>query len=199
MKLDQRLEDPVSLKIWSQYFRRISRILWPMDPEQREDLTLEIQTHVLESMAQEKEGGEPERLLNALEKLGEPEQFLRPLMADKMLGKAARTLSPGAVLKGLYLAVYKGVRVALFSLLFVIGYAAALTFGMVALLKPIIPRHAGIFFSPEGGLAAGILGGNTQGYRDILGYWVIPISLMLAVLLYVGLTKLLRLLRSPRG
>ena len=39
---------------------------------------------------------------------------------------------------------------------------------------------------------------DTDGARDLLGWWSIPLSLLLAAILYVALTKGLRALRRRR-
>ncbi|UCH97429.1 MAG: hypothetical protein JSV88_11405, partial [Candidatus Aminicenantes bacterium] len=66
--------DTVTIKIWHQYFRRVKRCAKPLKSNQQEELLLEIQDHLLESFKQETGSNEAEKLLNAIDKLGDPEE-----------------------------------------------------------------------------------------------------------------------------
>jgi hypothetical protein len=57
--------------------------------------------------------------------------------------------------------------------------------------------HVGVFRLADGQVMAGIVA-DTDGARDLLGWWSIPLSLLLAAILYVALTKGLRALRRRR-
>jgi uncharacterized membrane protein len=195
MNDEHYFQDPIAEKIWRQYFNRLDRLLRPLDETQKRELTLEIKGHLLESFAADQTGAEAERLLNAIERLGEPEEFIRPMLADKLLTKASRTLSPGAVLKGLYYHLVSGARRVFFGILFVLGYLLAVCFALMAVLKVFFPKHVGILLFEKGDLVVGFAYDLKNLRTEVLGYWIIPIGLGLALILYLGLTKLLRKLK----
>ena len=64
----------------------------------------------------------------------------------------------------------------------------------MALLKPIWPDHIGLFRNPDGTVTFGIVA-QTQGAQELLGLWIMPISVAVALLLYVALTRWLRATR----
>ncbi len=190
--------DRIAEKIWAQYFRRLDRLIRPLDEVQRRELTLEIKSHLLESFRGETAGSEAERLLNALERLGEPESFIGPMRADRLLTKASKSMKPRDVLKGLYYHLADRTRKLFLGILFVLGYILDVGLVLMAVLKPIIPRHVGLLTFNNGDVIVGF-GWDTSNLKtDVFGYAIIPICLILAVGLYFGLTKLLKALRRSR-
>jgi hypothetical protein len=190
--------DRVTEKIWAQYFRRLDRLIRPLDEVQRRELTLEIKGHILESFHSDTAGSEAERLLNAFDRLGEPESFIGPMRADRLLTKASKSMKPGDVLKGLYYHLTGGSRKLFLGILFVLGYILDVGLVLMAVLKPIIPNHVGLLLFNDGDFVFGF-GWDTSNLKaDVFGYFIIPICLILAAGLYFGLTKLLKALRKSR-
>jgi uncharacterized membrane protein len=190
--------DRVAEKIWAQYFRRLDRLIRPLDEVQRRELTLEIKSHLLESFRGETAGSEAERLLNALERLGEPESFIGPMRSDRLLAKASKSMKPKDVLKSLYYHLAGGTRKMFLGILFVLGYILDVGLVLMAVLKPIIPNHVGLLLFNDGDVIFGF-GRDTSNIKtDVFGYALIPICLVLAAGLYFGLTKLLKALRRSR-
>jgi hypothetical protein len=198
MNGEQFFSDRVAEKIWSQYFRRLDRLIRPLDEVQRRELTLEIKSHLLESYRGETAGSEAERLLNALDRLGEPESFIGPMRADRLLTKASKSLKPRDVLKGLYYHLAGGSRKLFLGILFVLGYILDAGLVLMAVLKPIIPSHVGLLLFNDGDVILGFAGDASNLKKDVFGYALIPICLISAVGLYFGLTKLLKALRRSR-
>jgi len=198
MKTNSLFQDKVTLRIWDHFFHQTERTLKPLAEAQKEELTLELQDHLYTSFQQEKEGGEAERLMAAIERLGDPEAFLKPLLADKLLAQAARSLNPKTVIKGLYFFIAGGIRNLLLALFYICGYAVALTFFFMAVLKPLIPDHAGILWFNDGSFVAGVSLNSSGVAHDPLGYLIIPIGLAISILAYIGTTKLLHILKSRK-
>lgn len=198
MNVDDFFSTPVTKKIWGQYIQRLQYLLRRINKEEKEEMLLEIKGHLLESYQQDPADSEEERLLNAIERMGEPEKFLKPLMADKYMNRASRTLSPKDVIKGLYFSLFTGIKKALVSFFLGLGYIIVCILAVIAVLKPFFPNHVGLILFNNGSMTAGI-SLNSSGVRiDYLGYWVIPIATGLAVLIYIGLTKYLHKTRRAR-
>ena len=199
MKGEKFFLDPVAMRIWDQYFKRLERALRPLDGEQRRELELEMQDHLLQGFREVAAENEAERLLIAIENLGEPDGFIKPLLADKLLGKASRTLTPGAIFSGLYYYVFGGIKKMLLGLLFGSGYIISFGLVIMAALKPFFPRNVGLLIFADGDWNFGIKIKSIGLKTDVLGYWIIPLGLLGGLLLYFALTKLLRVLKRPQA
>jgi uncharacterized membrane protein len=190
-----QFKDKITLKIWDNYFNRIDKMIRSLDKTQKEETKLSIQDHLLDSFQNEKEAEEAVRLLNAIEKMGEPEEYLKPMVADKLLNKASNTMSPLIILKGLYYYIYGGIKRFVVSFSFIMGYILTLCFLLIAILKFFMPNSIGLFLYPHGGIKLG-LGIPAGAAKDILGYWIVPIGIGLSALIYIILTRLLSSLKN---
>lgn len=159
------------------------------------ELRDDLEAHVADSMAASSGGSEMERLDAALSRLGRPIDYLRPLLADELIERGTRTYSPVTIARGISYAVMAGSSRAAIALIFGIGYLSLAIFTGMAVLKPLWGEHVGVFRNADGTIIAGIVA-RTDGARELLGWWSIPI--LLAALLYVVLTKGLRALRHRR-
>lgn len=198
MNTQNVFSETVAEKIWKDYFRRVNRCSKALGAEEQQELVLEIQDHLLESFKQETGATEAERLLDAIEKIGDPESFIKPLVADKLLTKASKTFNPKTIVKGLFQYLSISIRNFLFALLFTVGYLASIAMGLMALLKPFFPQHIGLIIYENGDFVFGIDVDITGAVGEVLGYWIIPIGAALCVFIYLGLTRLLKVLRKPK-
>lgn len=194
MKVEKILSDTVTKKIWHQYFRRVKRCAKPLKSHQQEELILEIQDHLLESFKQETGNNEAEKLLNAIDKLGDPEEYLRPMIADRLLSSASSTMNPKTVFKGLYYDLFGDIKSFLLSLAFSLGYLAAFVFAVLSILKIFFPGNIGFFINETGGILIGIIGGELLK-TDILGYWNVPLGLLVSSIIYLVLTRNLKVVK----
>ena len=181
---------------WNAYFADVDRLLARAGGEAAE-LRGDLETHVADSMAAASGGSELERLDAALSRLGQPADYLRPLLADQLIERGTRTYSPVTIARGLSQSILAGSRRAVIALGFGFGYLLLAIFAGMAILKPLWGEHVGVFRNANGTVSAGIVS-SADGAQELLGWWSIPIALLLAALLYVGLTKGLRALRHQR-
>lgn len=188
--------DPAARCRWDAYFSEVDRLLARADAEVAE-MRGDLEAHVVDSMAAASGGSERERLDAALSRLGRPIDYLRPLLADELIERGTLTYSPITIARGLSHSVMAGSRRAVIGLAFGLGYLLLAIFTGMALLKPLWGKHVGVFRNADGTISAGIVA-QSDGARELLGWWSIPIALLLAALLYVALTKGLRALRQRR-
>lgn len=199
MKTEELFQDTITLKIWKQYMLRLATVLNPLDNELREETTLEIQAHLLESFQHEEGESEADRLLNVLKKMGEPEVYLKPMIADKLIVKGSRSMKPAIIFKGLYYSFSRGFKKVVQACLFGLGYLIVFWLGFMALLKPFFPKNVGLLLFEEGDASFGLILDSTGLKTDVFGYWIIPGGFVLAVLLYICLSKWLRFLKGSNG
>jgi uncharacterized membrane protein len=179
-------------KIYNSYFKRVEKVLHGMDKNGREDLTMELKSHIFESMASSVHADEITTLLSALEKLGEPEIYLKPVAAERKLRQATKTFKPkyiaSAIISNIGNGLFNTIRSVTFGILYIVGFSFLLTI----FAKIVSPNKTGLFVGESGTVSFGIIS-NTEGSKEILGYWIIPICIATVAILYLIITLLLRL------
>lgn len=196
MKPEGFLNEAESVRVWRQFFQEVHSMTRRLPRAERDDIRLEIASHLRDSIDHQESPAETERLLLAMEKLGDPEDFVRTLVADRLLTTGGRSLNPKAILLGIYYSLYGGVRIAVLAVFFGIGYALSFTFAAMALLKFIFPHNVGLFLNGGNEFTLGATLRPEAVAPEVLGWWIVPLALLAAALLYVGLTKALRFLKT---
>ncbi len=192
---------PDALRLWNDYLDEASRVARSLPETERRELVLELQSHLAASFAVAGEPGdanEAARVSSAITRLGRPRDFLRPILADHLLEQGASTFHPRLLAEGLYHNVFGGLKAGITSVVFGVGYLVIFVLAAMALLKAFVPNHVGYFVYPNGTRAFGIFA-DTTGAREALGYWVVPLALGAAIVLYVVLTLGLRATRRSRS
>lgn len=192
MNIESKFQDRVTVKLWRNYFKRVQRVLKPLPQDQKKDIVLELQSHLLEKMIRIPSGAEAERLLEAMEQLGEPEEYLQSIVADRLILNATKSYLPGDLMGGLAYRLRINIKQALLSLAFGLGYFISFLFLLMAGLKFVMPNRVGLFEKADGTMVLGILEASNN-FHDVLGYWIVPIGLTIFIFSYIILTKLLRL------
>ena len=96
---------------------------------------------------------EADKVLNAIEKLGEPEKFLRPIIADRLISDTLKTLNSKNILLGIGFNFYSNMKRAFVSFIFSFGYLACMVFALMAVLKVFFPDHIGLIKQNPGVLS----------------------------------------------
>lgn len=177
-------------RIYEDYMHRISKNISALSETDRNDMIMEFNSHIYEGTVGSNKEDEVEILLNVIGKLGVPEEFLKPLVAQKKLNQAITTFSPGAVFQAIKLNIKYGIIYSVFGLL----YLFLFSFLILIFAKIIAPSSTGLFYENTKFKGFGYLD-STTGYNELLGYWVIPIALFTAFFLYICITLLLRVTR----
>lgn len=193
MTINPNFQSQTALRIWNNYFKGINRILRSVPKKQREELVLELKGHVLESISKDIVKDEANRVLNAIEKLGDPEDFIRPLVADRLLLDASNTLNPKNVFLGLVFNFYSGIKRASVATVLGIGYFFFGIIFFLTIFKIFFPNNFGFFIKTNGVPIIGFQMDMPPGAQDVLGLWTIPIGMAISFILYFILTKLLKM------
>ena len=181
--------DPAAQGLWNGYVAQVDRMVALIGPEAAE-LSEDLRAHLADSFASDTSGSEIDRLQRAIGRLGQPSEFLRPMLADELLERGARTYDPSLISRGLYHTIRSGSRRALSAIAFAAGYILLAIFAAMTLLKPFFSDHVGLIRGPNGSLTFGIV--SEGAGEELLGLWSIPLTLALCALLYVLLTRALR-------
>lgn len=199
MQVNPRLKDITATRIRDQYMKRVDRALRSLPKKIREETALEIQSHLWDSMQDSTAQVEADRILDAIDRLGEPDDFIKPMVAGRLLEDASHSLNPKSVVMGLMYNAVAGVKKAGLSIVLGLGYLILCIFSLMSILKVILPHQVGLFFDPEGGAPFfGVLG-DPGNHVEVLGFWIIPLGIVISFLLYFGLTRLLRIIFRESG
>ena len=184
--------DKNCIRIWNDYFKRIRRITRKLDKKQQKEIIMELESHIYDSFNEEKGSDQTANLLNVLDRLGQPEEFLKPLISKKLILRGTSTYSILKILQGLYYNIYTTIPNLIISVIFTIGYIFVFTLFIMAFLKIFFPAHIGYFSYADGSRTFGIIS-DTTGASELLGYWIIPLCLVTGILLHIVFSYVLRL------
>lgn len=188
-------KDNRTLFRWNAYFAEVDRMLRPMG-HSRGELRSDLEAHLSDSFASgDPEVSEDARLAVAISRLGQPADYLKALIADELIEQGTRTFHPAPIVRGLYYSLGLDLGRTAVAASFGLGYLLLGIFVAMALLKPVWGNHVGLFRRSDGAVSFGIIS-NPAGMHELLGYWIIPIVLIIAVLLYAVLTRALRAVRA---
>jgi hypothetical protein len=96
------LETPQARRRWRRYVLRVELNLSSLSPSVRRELVEDLTAHVRAVLTNDGSSApEPERLDAALRQLGDPKEFIAPLMADAVFRDPARDTGPVAALRSL--------------------------------------------------------------------------------------------------
>ena len=119
----------------------------------------------------------------ALAALGSPEELASEYLTDSLLERAELSRSPVQILESLFR--WASLSVAGFFVLLgsILGYFFGVVFVLCALVKPFHPQTAGlwVFRDNTDNLVTSLrlgFGSPPVGGRDVLGWWIVPIGLV---------------------
>ena len=190
-----QFEEHSSKRIYLNYMGRIRKAVRPLSAIDQKEVLLEFNSHIYEGVVHDNRGTETDRLLDVIERLGDPEEVLKPLIADKKIEQATKTFNPVHLVKALILNVTNGVSYIFFAILY-LGL-----FGFVFLIYAKLqrPDQVGLYLNNHSFMALGKLNDNylqNPNISEVLGNWFIPAMILSIILSYILITLLLRFKRS---
>jgi uncharacterized membrane protein len=179
-------------RIYNDYMARVTKSIAVLSKTDRDEMTMELNSHIHEAVSRADSENELDVLLDVTAGLGVPEEFLKPLVARKKLDQAVHSFNPKHVFQAITLNLKNGLIYTLFGLL----YLFLITFACLIVAKIFFPVNTGLFISNGSFRGFGFISG-TDGMTEVLGYWIIPVSAVAALVLYACITLLLRATRRP--
>jgi len=170
------------------YLMNLRRTLGELPPEEVNEILREIRGHILER-AEAAGDLSDERLVAILKALGRPEDIGPLYQAESLIARARSSFSPSLILRTTLRWAMVSVFGCVAFLAGMVGYVSAAAFFVIAVLKPIFPDRVGAWLEPHG-FSMGIHEG--AGSVDVLGWWIIPVSLIGGVAFLVGTSRFLR-------
>ncbi|KQO22578.1 hypothetical protein ASF10_09415 [Flavobacterium sp. Leaf82] len=194
---DIKFEEKASQRIYNDYMKRIRKATASLSKINQDDIYMEFNSHIYESIQHKNGANEVDSLLDIIEKLGSPEEVLKPLVADKKLEQATKTFNPVHVFKALVLNFTNGISYIFFFVLYLF------LFGFVFLIfaKIFNPSLVGLYMKKDSFsvFVLGMINPEDQiksQTHEVLGNWFIPVMLLSIVFFYFIITLLLKFKKS---
>jgi hypothetical protein len=179
-------KDARARRAWNLYFLKAEAVLSPLAAGVRRELIADLKAHVQDILSNEPlEGDEHARLSAALERVGNPKEFLAPLVADAVF-KATPTFG-GLSMTTRTLSLYaaRGTMYALRAFGLVLIAAAGVCFALASLNSFFRPTSAGLFQLRGDEIQLRVLGLGATGGQQLLEPW------MAAILVAIGIALIL--------
>ncbi|PLX05635.1 MAG: hypothetical protein C0598_14030 [Marinilabiliales bacterium] len=184
-------ESNTAQRIYNDYLKRVEKKARVLSQDDKTEILMDINSHIYEGIQRETNVNETDSLLNLIEKLGDPDDFMQPIIAERKINEATRTFNPKTVYQALSFNFKNGIIYSIFSVL----YLFLLAFGFLIITKLIIPSKTGLFYYENKFHSFGFVS-NNEGMNEILGFWFIPVVLLAAAVFYLIITLLLRLVKK---
>jgi hypothetical protein len=175
------------------YLERLRRLLRGMNPEDAREIIEELRSHITEKAAV---SGQltAAAVRAALSELGTPEELASQYTTDDLLMRAEVSRSPLRILESLFR--WASLSAGGFFVLLgsIVGYFLGGAFMWCGMLKLIHPQSAGLWLLADNlgvtriSLRMGF-GSPPVGGRDILGWWVVPVGLVVGCALVMLTTR----------
>ncbi len=176
-----KLDGDAQQKIDAYLFRLRAR-LRGINEQDVHEIVEELRSHILDKIGTEdvSAGAAVDATLSAL---SSPEELASEYMTDNMLARAEVSRSPVRILASLFRWASMSIAGFFAFLASIVGYFLGVSFILCAVLKPVHPQTAGLWILPAGSddlLMSLRLGFGTAppGSRELLGWWIVPIGLL---------------------
>ena len=192
-------------RVYRIYIQSVKKATQQLRREDSLEILMEFNSHLYEGSRAESSKSELSNLLDTINDLGVPQEVLKPMIAEKMVDKAARSFKPIDIYNALYLNIGNGISYIIFALL----YCLVCLILFVTVLKLIYSDFTGLFIGDDMFLLGTNFGNGTvmgffldgsdgdfSGATDVLGNWFIPVMLLLNLALYFIITVGLRIKKS---
>jgi uncharacterized membrane protein len=180
-------------KQMNDYLARLRKALTGMTLAEREDIVEEIRMHIRERC------GDPQTSVEEiLAGLGPADDLAQQYRTGLLVQKARHSISPLVILRATMRWATTGIEGFLVFIIALWGYGMGAGFILLALLKPFFPKYTGLWVGPNEfsfSLRMGATMTNPSSpVRELLGWWLIPVCLVLGALSLAGTTKLIQFL-----
>jgi uncharacterized membrane protein len=184
MTLDSQIND---------YLAQLRKSLSGMTISEREDIVEEIRMHIRERLSDSQTGVD-----SVLAGLGAAEELAQQYRTGMLVQRAQTSISPLVILRAALRWATMGVEGFLVFCIALVGYATGVVFLLLALMKPILPAYTGFWVGPNQASFSIRMGGTMTNpaspVHEVLGWWLIPVCLVLGSLSLALTTKLLQFL-----
>lgn len=175
------------------YLARLRASLTGMTVAEREDIVEEIRMHV-----RERSGDPGTNVDSVLAGLGPAAELAQQYRTGLLVQQARTSVSPVVILRAALRWAATGVEGFMVFVIALVGYATGVAFLLFALMKPFFPANTGLWVGPDQFSFSFRMGATMTNpaspVHEILGWWLIPVCLVVGSLSLAITTKLLQFL-----
>jgi hypothetical protein len=163
------------------YLDQVRRHLTALPKSEADEIVAELRSHVLDKVDG---AATPQAVEAAIAALGTPREVARFNLTERVAAEVDEDRSPLTVLRGVGRLARLSVYGAFTGLVSFTGYVLSAGFVITAISKILSRTQAGLWRYPRPAGGDGYVFGvtNHPGGQELLGWWVVPISLVLAVI-----------------
>ncbi len=170
------------------YLAQLERHLAPLPADDRARIVQEISGHLAERAAVG-----PDTLHATITGLGAPSVLARSFVDDYRLTGALASGPSWRILLAILPRVWRSLGALVVGTAGVVLYMLTFGFAMVAVFKPLTPGNVGAWRGEHGGISDfGVEFSSVHTTPELLGWWIIPISLAAAAICYLTASGLMR-------
>lgn len=171
------------------YIRRLTGALQPLPGEERAAIATEVRSHLADCAARGAVA-----LGRALEGMGVPELLARSYVEEYRLAGALERGSPLRLLAIVLGLTARGIAGFSGGLVVLALYVVGASFFLLAGAKFLEPANVGMWIAPDY-FSFAVMPAPPQAFaHEVLGYWIVPLSVLLGVACLLGGTRLLHLI-----
>ena len=176
------------------YIARLRKRLRGIDEQELREILEELRGHILDKSTASGQEPTAAAVDRTLASLGTPEQLAGEYLADNLLAQAEVSRSPLRIVQILFRWASLSVAGFFVFLGSIVGYFLGASLILCALLKPVHPQTAGLWKIPAGAEGSAFslhlgFGSVPPGASDVLGWWIIPIGLVVGCALVMLTTR----------
>jgi hypothetical protein len=176
-------------KIYANYIEQVNNIISTLQEDDILDIMNEIDSHIYESFICNKAiVSEKERITTVIHNLGEPQSYLKPVIAERRLKQAINKYDIVGILRGVWATLLTGGQ----YITALIMYLLILSCGFLVIAKIFYPRKTGLFIEDGSFVGIGYLSQINAEAIELLGYWLIPALFVSCVIFYFLMTFILK-------
>jgi hypothetical protein len=143
------------------------------------EIVRELRGHVLESAGSTGTPPSEQGVASVLERLGAPAQLASLYSTECVWARAAGAASPWLAVRATLRVATLGVAGAFAALGLVAGAVLSSSFFLAALRKPFAPDRAGLWRLTDGSFSLRLGFGGLEPGQELLGWWIVPLGLLL--------------------
>ncbi len=174
------------------YLKSLSKHLSRLDRADADEVLREIESHV-DDVLEAQAIAQPQRPVDVgriLAGFGSPRE-----LADKYVAHVLQGSPPPPGFRAIQ-RVKKQATIGLYWATAASGYGMALALILLAIYKPLAPSTLGLWADESGGVAVlGIFQQSPPGMREVLGWWIVPLAVGLAIIAFYLTRRLLAALK----
>jgi hypothetical protein len=176
-------------KIYADYIEQVNGIISILHKDDILDIINEIDSHIYESFIYNRAiVSEEERIKTVIRNLGEPQSYLKPVIAERQLKQAINRYDIFGIFKGIWATLLTGGQ----YVIALVMYLLILSCGFLVIAKIFYPHKTGLFVEDGNFVGLGYLSQINAEAIELLGYWLIPVLIVSCVIFYFFMTFILK-------